>query len=154
MRVVPVDAARGRKDRWNSGLSPAWAIRSRLVSCPAIRGGELAIPSDLHGRIGDGPVPAVTPEPFGGPPTSHAMGPTITSGTTRRSYSSLAACLGHNRLAAQSRLIPKSAANQKTSLAAIAAGIADRLLIFGIGDRPFLSGRSAASFRAALANDA
>jgi anti-sigma-K factor RskA len=51
---------------------------------PPDQTGELVIPVDMRGNIGEGTSLAVSLEPFGGSPTGQATGPIVASGTTHR----------------------------------------------------------------------
>lgn len=83
MRIVPV--ATGRNDEKSLEL---WLVmdggktRSLGVFQPGANG-DLIIPADMRGNIGEGATFAISVEPFGGSPTGQATGPVIAVGTAR-----------------------------------------------------------------------
>ncbi len=83
MRIVPV--ATGKIDEKSLEL---WLVmdggktRSLGVFQPGANG-DLIIPADMRGNIGEGTTFAISVEPFGGSPTGQATGPVIAVGTAR-----------------------------------------------------------------------
>lgn len=84
IRIVPVAAGRAEEKSLELWLVPGQGDPLSLGVFPAGSEGDLVIPADLRGRVGEGAVLAVTLEPFGGSPTGRATGPIVASGTVRR----------------------------------------------------------------------
>lgn len=79
----PSQPARSMKSRWNCGcVMDGGKTRSLGVFQPGANG-DLIIPADMRGNIGEGTTFAISVEPFGGSPTGQATGPVIAVGTAR-----------------------------------------------------------------------
>jgi anti-sigma-K factor RskA len=83
MRIVPVAAGRAQEKSLELWFVPGQGDPISLGVLPVDTGGELVIPMEMRGHIGDGATLAVTLEPFGGSPTGRATGPIVASGTAR-----------------------------------------------------------------------
>ncbi|MBW9112244.1 anti-sigma factor [Rhizobium cauense] len=84
MRIVPVAAGKPQEKSLELWLVPASGAAKSLGVFPPGQTGELAIPADMRGSIGEGTTFAVSLEPFGGSPTGQATGPIVASGTAHR----------------------------------------------------------------------
>jgi anti-sigma-K factor RskA len=84
LRMTPVAAGRPEEKSLELWLVPESGSPLSLgVLQPGIEG-EMLVPADMRGRIGEGSTLAVTLEPFGGSPTGQATGPIVASGSARR----------------------------------------------------------------------
>jgi anti-sigma-K factor RskA len=84
LRMTPVAAGRPEEKSLELWLVPESGNPQSLgVLQPGIDG-EMVVPADMRGRIGEGSTLAVTLEPFGGSPTGQATGPIVASGSARR----------------------------------------------------------------------
>jgi anti-sigma-K factor RskA len=84
MRIVPVAAGRPRQNSLELWLVPGSGNPLSLGVFQPEADGEIVIPADLRGNIGEGATLAVTLEPFGGSPTGLPTGPVVASGAARR----------------------------------------------------------------------
>jgi anti-sigma-K factor RskA len=84
LRIVPVAIGKPQEKSLELWLVPATGTPRSLGVFPSDQTGELVIPVDMRGNIGEGASLAVSLEPFGGSPTGQATGPIVASGTTHR----------------------------------------------------------------------
>ncbi len=84
VRIVPVAIGKPQEKSLELWLVPATGSPRSLGVFPPDQTGELVIPVDMRGNIGEGTSLAVSLEPFGGSPTGQATGPIVASGTTHR----------------------------------------------------------------------
>lgn len=83
LKVTPVAA--GKPEEKSLEL---WLIRGSdpaeaLGILPQTGEGEIILPSELHGKLTEGAIIAVSVEPFGGSPTGKPTGDVVASGTIR-----------------------------------------------------------------------
>ncbi len=84
LRIVPVATGKPEEKSLELWLVPASGAPKSLGVFPPDQTGELVIPADMRGSIGEGTTFAVSLEPFGGSPTGQATGPIVASGTAHR----------------------------------------------------------------------
>jgi anti-sigma-K factor RskA len=83
LKVTPVAA--GKPEEKSLEL---WLIRGSdpaeaLGVLPQTGEGEIVLPQELHGKLTEGAIIAVSIEPFGGSPTGKPTGDVVASGTIR-----------------------------------------------------------------------
>ncbi|MDE1994308.1 MAG: anti-sigma factor [Rhizobiaceae bacterium] len=81
LKVTPVAA--GKPEEKSLEL---WLIRGSdpaeaLGVLPQTGGGEIVLPPDVHGKLAEGAIIAISVEPFGGSPTGKPTGDVVASGT-------------------------------------------------------------------------
>jgi anti-sigma-K factor RskA len=84
MKIVPVATGRPEEKSLELWMVPATGAPKSLGVFPPGQAGELVIPPEMRGSIGDGTTFAVSLEPFGGSPTGQATGPIVASGSAHR----------------------------------------------------------------------
>jgi len=84
LRIVPIATGKPEEKSLELWLVPASGAPRSLGVFPPGQAGELVIPVDMRGSVGEGATLAVSLEPFGGSPTGQATGPIVASGTAHR----------------------------------------------------------------------
>ncbi|QND49414.1 anti-sigma factor [Rhizobium lusitanum] len=83
LRVTPVAAGQPQEKSLELWLIRGSDPAEALGILPQTGEGEIVLPSELHGKLTEGAIIAVSVEPFGGSPTGKPTGNVIASGTIR-----------------------------------------------------------------------
>ncbi|MEZ2221195.1 anti-sigma factor domain-containing protein [Rhizobium sp. RCC_161_2] len=81
LRVTPVAAGQPQEKSLELWLIRGSDPAEALGILPQTGEGEIVLPSELHGKLTEGAIIAVSVEPFGGSPTGKPTGNVIASGT-------------------------------------------------------------------------